>query len=150
MGPQLTCAMAFKGQRLGEVNSLGEVSMRSRLSVPPLPTALSILALVIATGGTAWAASSQLVKIADGHNASHLASVGKSGALMTNGASALPRLPFTTGTYIFNGNSPAEVIQPTKSTLAITGIHITNYWGNTVPTFVLIDQYGSTDTTCGT
>ncbi|HEX8102627.1 MAG TPA: hypothetical protein VF533_08455 [Solirubrobacteraceae bacterium] len=52
-----------------------------RLRVPSLPTAISLLALSIVVTGTAFAATGQLVNIADGSNAARLAHVSSTGSV---------------------------------------------------------------------
>ncbi|HEX8102053.1 MAG TPA: hypothetical protein VF533_05550 [Solirubrobacteraceae bacterium] len=107
-----------------------------RLRVPSLPTAISLLALSIAVTGTAWAATGQLVNIADGTNAARLAKVSQygslqvgdgSGALTVDGTTtsrqALPQNFVRFSRYVQFANSCTPVITaPANRALVITDI----------------------------
>src|SRR4051812_40906718 len=122
--------------------------MKLRLHTPSLPTALSFLALSIALGGTALAATGQLVNIGDPNQAAQVATVDTTGALKTNGATALPRGPFSAGASVLNNAEDTSVVGPTTAALAITGIRIANFYGNTLPSQVVLSQYALDGGTC--
>ena len=117
----------------------------SRFRRPSTGTVLAFVALVIALGGTALAATGTVVNIADGTNPSYVAQVTSQGSLKTVGT--LPRNPFTRWNFVFNGDS-SQIVPPNTATVALTHVRITNYWGNTVPTNVVLFQYSVSSGSC--
>lgn len=89
---------------------------RVRLRAPSLPTAISLLALAIVLTGTAFAATGQIVNIADPSNSAHVAKVDANGALHT---SFTPAVPFA-GSITMSANSMMQITAPTTATVAFT------------------------------
>jgi hypothetical protein len=83
---------------------------------PSLPTAISLLALAIVLTGTAFAATGQIVNIADPSNSAHVAKVDGNGALRTT---FTPSVPFA-GSISMTANAMTVVTPPTTATLAFT------------------------------
>jgi hypothetical protein len=118
-----------------------------------MPTAISLLALSIAVTGTAWAATGQLVNIADPTAAGNIAKVDSTGALKTTAPATPPQppaKPLTRWALLYIGDN--TVIAPTSGTVAIGRIGASNYGkqynGSTMQ--VTVRQAGDTgDGTCG-
>jgi len=108
---------------------------------PSLPTAIALLALAVATTGTAAAATGQLVNISDPTTAANVARVDAAGALKTTTSgtvSARPTPPASTFdtfgsiTNFYKNGSQYLVITPaTSATVAITRLLYTNGITNT-------------------
>jgi hypothetical protein len=107
---------------------------RLRPRVPSLPTAISLLALSIVLGGTAYAATGQLVNIADGTAAGNVAHVSSSGSLYTTGTASVsaPAKPFNLNALSFTDGVFTGQFAPTTATLALTGLRISNATPNPV------------------
>lgn len=97
-----------------------------------LPLSIALLALAIATTGTAAAATGQLVNIADGSNAGQLAKVDASGALRVLAVPAPPARPYSTDFAVLGGGSNGYrgVSAPTTATVAVNRLVWSNdpYW----------------------
>lgn len=125
----------------------------------PSPAAiLAFIALLVALGGTAFAATGTIVNIADPTTATHIARVSASGALVTTGtgvvsgnvAPAPPTRPFNLSVGSFTDGAQTAQFAPTSATLALTGIRVANITAN--GTNVVLWEYGfpSGETTCST
>src|SRR4051794_17647654 len=108
---------------------------------PSTGTILGFVAIFIAVGGTALAATGQLVNIADGSNAALLAHVTSAGQLKTASAPDVPAKPFSTFVRDYNADivsgsyNPAWAT-PTMAKIAIDRITISEYVGDTQPRLV--------------
>ncbi len=108
---------------------------------PSLPTAIALLALAVATTGTAAAATGQLVNISDPTTAANVAQVSSTGALKTTisgTVSARPTPPATTfdtlgsiTNFYKNGSQYSAITPATSATVAITRLLYTNAITNT-------------------
>src|SRR4051794_21115126 len=67
---------------------------------PSPGTILGAIALFVALGGTALAATGTIVNIADGTTAANVAKVDSGGALRTSAIPAAPTKPFNAGAYV--------------------------------------------------
>src|ERR1700760_4236131 len=99
---------------------------------PSLPTAISLLALALATTGTAAAVTSTQVSIVDPSAPTHIAKVNANGALLTSGTVtnpvqiAPPRNPFSVATDTTSNGGPSFQLPSTKATLAFTRMQFVN------------------------
>jgi hypothetical protein len=129
---------------------------RGRLRLPAPSMVVALIALVIALGGTAVAATGTVVNIADGHTATRLATVDVSGALKTVGSVTsgfvgpmAPKYPFFGKIFLSSaGTNPA--ITANKSVVALTRIVIDNYYGQTANAAIQVSLFelGGNATTC--
>jgi hypothetical protein len=119
---------------------------RVRGRAPSLPTAISLLALAIVLTGTAFAATGQIVNIADPSNAAHVAKVDVNGALRT---SSTPVQPFA-GSTSLTANSLAQITPPTTATVAFTRFLASNLADSSLHAAfqISIYQFGGSGGTC--
>ena len=123
-----------------------------KIGRPSPALVVAIIALVVALGGTAWAAAT-VVNIADPTTPANVAHVDATGALKTSVSGsvseAAPRLPWFGKLFLFTG-APNPVITANKATVALTRILMDNYYGQTNGATVQIqlEQVGGNDTTC--
>jgi hypothetical protein len=104
---------------------------------------VAFVALVVALGGTALAATGQLVNIVDPGSPSQKARVDSSGALRTGQASP------STGFFGFLQPDSGDVlVGPTKATLAFSRLELQNPVDNTSMRLSVTQQDGNS-TTCG-
>ena len=104
---------------------------------------VAFLALIIALGGTALAATGQLVNIVDPGSPSQKARVDSTGALRVGSAS-----PSTAFFDTLTVNDGSTIIGPTKATLALSRLVVANPAGNP-PIVVRIRQVDGNSSTCG-
>lgn len=124
-----------------------------RLRPPSLSTAISLLALSIVVTGTAWAATGQIVNIADGTSAGNIARVGGDGSLKTavtsgNVGVAVPKTQFQHSFFV--GEGANTVIGPTKATLALSRVLVSNHGAGSLrhDVRVQLEQRASNGTAC--
>ena len=121
---------------------------------PSLPTGLALLALAIASTGTAAAATGQLVNITDPITTANKAKVNTSGQLLTSAvvpagvAPAAPKTPFSLAAITYTDGTPAVQFGGTTATIALTGMSFAN--GTTSATTVDLYQFGEPTATCNT
>ena len=125
---------------------------RIRGRAPSLPTAISLLALSIVLTGTAFAATGQLVSIADPSNSAHVAKVDANGALRTslNGNALLaPAQPFASAVSM-TANVMTQLTPPTAATLAFTRFVASNLADSSLHSAFQISLYqvGGSGGTC--
>jgi hypothetical protein len=131
-----------------------EVPVHKRLHLPSPALVVAIVAVVLALGGVAWAATGQLVNIADPTNASNVAKVNGSGELrvVSRSAATPANTPlFAAGYYPVGTHT---LFGPTTATLALDHVNLRNPNGNTSyanTTFrFTIGRTSVTSGTCGT
>jgi hypothetical protein len=131
--------------------------MHVRLPCPSAGVVLGFVALGVALGGTAFAATGQLVNIADPTTPTHVAKVDSSGALSTKTINVVngqpsPSSPFDTSQPVTNYNSSGTypTILTTNATLAITNLTFTNSIYNDSPWEAYVYFAPRTGATCGT
>jgi hypothetical protein len=111
--------------------------MRIRSRRPSAGLVVAFIALLVALGGTALAATGQLVNIADGTNSAYLAKVDSAGAVKTAGTNVpSPGTPFRTSSSVSNFYANGNIrptLFTTTATLAITRITYANPIGNADP-----------------
>jgi hypothetical protein len=93
---------------------------------------LGLLALFVALGGTALAATGQLVNIADPTNAANVAKVDTTGALKTTGTVTnipVPSKIFLVRAYVGDNGSYQSVFPATTATIAINRIVVSDDFG---------------------
>lgn len=106
-----------------------------------LPLSIALLALAIATTGTAAAATGQLVNIADGTNAGALARVDGTGALKVAAVPMAPARPYNTNRVAPNDNFGA-VTTPTLAQIALNRVQVAGDSLNNTPSTVFL-YYGT-------
>jgi hypothetical protein len=123
---------------------------RLHLRAPSLPTAISLLALSIASTGTAYAAAPQLFSLADQNTPSHTAVVNAAGALTVNGSvlTALRGGSFSFPAVSFSDAAATAQFTATNATLAFTGFRVAN--DTSEATTLTLYEYASTSTACAT
>src|SRR5438552_1758168 len=107
-------------------------------SRPSIGTILGGVALFIALGGTALAATGQIVNIADPTTPANMAKVDSTGALKTAGTATvsgfigqtIPKTAFFGQSAFFTFPS-ATLIGANKATVALTRLDLVNYFGQT-------------------
>jgi hypothetical protein len=116
-----------------------------RMIRPPSPaTAISLLALVIALGGTSFAVTATLVKIVDTTGA-NIAAVDRFGYLHTKAAPIQPQTPVFGGQFVFTGGTNS-LIPANNATVVLTSLSFDNYFAQTNRASVQIEvfqQFGS-------
>jgi hypothetical protein len=127
------------------------------LRVPSPSLVLAFVALLVALGGTAVAATT-IVSIADPTTPAHKAAVDATGALKTAGTSTVtgavsqtaPKTPFYGHDYVGTGSTGSMIIGPTKSTVALTRLDLENHYDqtNNAAMNVVLWQVGGNATTC--
>jgi hypothetical protein len=117
--------------------------MFRKLWPPSSAMGVSLLALAIALGGTAFAATATLVTISN-KSGTHVAIVDASGALSTTARGAPPDEPFRGFQYLFTGSNQ-QLIAPTKATIALTDFIVGNTFDQytNAPARVTLTQLGS-------
>jgi hypothetical protein len=115
---------------------------------PSLPTAISLLALALATTGTAAAVTSTQVSIVDPSAPTHIAKVTAAGALVTSGTvqSAPPANPFDVSTDTTSDGGPSFQLPSTRATLAFTRMQFVNFEDANIT--VDLFTYGQTNGEC--
>jgi hypothetical protein len=112
---------------------------------PSTGTVLGLLALFVALGGTALAATGQLVNIADGTNAAYLAKVDSTGALKTT-TTAPPTPPaktFSAETLAYDAAAIQynALFPATSATIAINRIVLAPHRNSTIAREVRLYQF---------
>jgi hypothetical protein len=124
---------------------------RLRPRVPSLPTAISLLAVSIALGGTAYAATGQFVNIVDKTTTANVAKVNSAGWLSANISGSVtelpPKTPFSVNGLSFTDNFFTGQFAATGATIALTDLRIAN--GTSVGTTISVYQFPQTTTSCG-
>lgn len=111
---------------------------------PSAGTVLGGIALFVALGGTAAAATGTVVNIADPATASHVARVDVNGALK-----AAPSPPVTPAYFSQPVNQGTSTLIPaTGAKLAITRITVDNYFGNVGPVYVVLSESSGSKAIC--
>jgi hypothetical protein len=134
-----------------------------RISRPSTGTILGAIAVFIALGGTAVAATGTVVNIADPTTATHKAKVDATGALRTAGTAtvsgyvgqAIPASPFF-GNADLLASGPSAIIAPTpntliaanKATVALTRVLVENYYANSAAVDIRLYERSGNTTTC--
>jgi hypothetical protein len=128
-----------------------------QFSRPSTGTILGGIALFVALGGTALAATGTVVNIADPVTASQVARVDRTGALKTVGtdvvsgtvAETVPRDSFFGHAYL-SASATNTLIAANTTTVALTRLDLENYFGQTNRADVDIRVYeqGGSATTC--
>jgi hypothetical protein len=138
----LTCTFKARGQEIGFALTRMEGFMLKTLWPPSPATGISLLALAIALGGTAFAATATLVKITNG-GGTHVAHVDASGALLTTSRVAPPDATFSSFQYI--GAGASQLMAPTQAKVALTHFIVGNYYDQVsgAPARVTVQQLGS-------
>lgn len=100
----------------------------TRLRPPSLSLVVALLALVVATTGTAVAAGPTLMSIADHTTPANTATVSAAGALSVSGNVAIvaPKTPFDFTAQSFEDGDLSQQMNPTAATIAITGFRVSN------------------------
>jgi hypothetical protein len=107
-----------------------------RISRPSTGTILGGVALFVALGGTALAATATVVNIADPTTQANKAKVDASGALKTAGTisgyvgETIPKTPFF-GHSFLSASVNNVLIGANKATVALTRLELANYFGQT-------------------
>ena len=97
------------------------------LRPPSLATSIAVLALVVATTGTAAAATGQLVNIVDPAHANRKARVDATGNLKVTSTPALPT-PFTRLSFPPAKFNVDTVVSANSSTVALNHVRVSNYF----------------------
>jgi hypothetical protein len=129
----------------------------ARLRRPSPGMVVALLALFVALGGTALAATGTIVNIADPRTAANVAKVDATGALKTAGTATVggsvaetpPRSPFFGHAFVLT-SSTRTLIAANKATVALTRLLFENHYDQTnsaVANLVLLLQGGNA-TTC--
>jgi hypothetical protein len=128
-----------------------------RISRPSTGAILGGLALFVALGGSALAATGQIVNLADPTTAANVAKVDSTGALKTTGAATvngyvgqtIPKTPFFGHSYL-SASASNTLIGANKATVALTRMDLENYFDQTNGAVVDIRLYeqGGDTTTC--
>jgi hypothetical protein len=124
--------------------------MLRRIGRPSPATLLAFIALLVALGGTAWAAVTS-VNIADPLVPSNVARVDGNGQLKTSGyvGQAAPKNPWFGKIFMSTGVTN-PVITANGATIALTRIVVDNYYGQTNGATVQVSliQNGGNASTC--
>jgi hypothetical protein len=128
-----------------------------RISRPSTGAILGGVALFVALGGSALAATGQIVNIADPTTAANKAKVDSTGALKTTGTATvsgyvgqtIPKNPFFGHAYL-SASATNTLIAANKATVALTRLDLENYFDQTNGAAVDIRVYeqGGDATTC--
>src|SRR5437588_3615935 len=106
----------------------------ARLRMPSPAMIVALVALTVALGGTAVAATNvaSIVNIADPTTPANMAKVDTSGALRTGGyvGQSTPRAPFFGHTFV-STSSTGTLIGENKATVALTRLSFENHYGQT-------------------
>src|SRR3954447_15978376 len=101
--------------------------MRQKLRRPSTGTILGFLALGVALGGTAFAATGQLVNIADPANSAYVARVDSAGNLRTIATQASSKaFDATASISNYNTSGSYGAVLSTTATLGVTSMSFTN------------------------
>ena len=125
---------------------------RMRLGRPSPGLIVAFIALMVALGGTAWAATT-VVNIADPITPGHKATVDATGALKTAGTATVnetaPKVPWLSRLFLTTA-SANNVITANKATVALTRIDVDEYYGQTngAATQISLYEFGGNATTC--
>jgi hypothetical protein len=128
-----------------------------RISRPSTGTILGAVALFVALGGTAVAATGQIVNIADPTTAANVAKVDSSGALKTAGTASVtgvvgetsPKTPFFGGLGL-SATTQVMPIGANKATVALTRLDFDNAFNQPNAARIEVDLFelSGTTTTC--
>jgi hypothetical protein len=126
-----------------------------RLSRPSTGTILGGVALFVALGGTALAATGTVVNIADPTTPANVAKVDATGALKTAGTDTvsgfigetIPKTPFFGHQYLTQSTTNT-LIGANKATVALTRIQVANYFAQNAAADIRVYQRSGTATTC--
>jgi hypothetical protein len=119
---------------------------------PSAALVVAFAALMVALGGTAYAATT-IVNIADPTTPAYKAKVDATGALRTTATvsgvvgATIPRTPVWSGVGL-TLDHPATIIGANKATVAITRAELSNFWDQTGPVSAILVQEGGNATTC--
>ena len=103
-----------------------------RISRPSPGTILGGVALFVALGGTAYAATATIVNIADKNAPTHVAKVDVTGALKTSATVTgfVPLTPFLGHQYLVTSTTNS-LIGANQTTVALTRLDLANYYDQT-------------------
>jgi hypothetical protein len=132
------------------------IRLARRMRRPSPGVLVALLALFVALGGTAYAATTTIVNIADSTTPANKAHVNSAGQLLTSSAvsgyvgQAIPRTPFVGSDFLSSTDEVQTVVAANKATVALTRLQFDNYFAQDNGAAIDVNLYeqGGNATTC--
>ncbi len=132
------------------------IRLARRMRRPSPGMLVALVALFVALGGTAYAATTTIVNIADPTTPANKAKVTAGGELETSSAvsgyvgQTIPRVPFFGFADLGEPDATQTVIAANKATVALTRLQFDNYYGQTNGAAIsaFLYEQGGNATTC--